>query len=217
MGTLVMPQFDCHPERARSLRERRIRASRAKRRVLCDALIARLARFPIRSPNQHPRLSPLPTPSEHSHKTRPPPQLPRTPAASKSPPDQSAKFQSPGPLLPHPRQLVHTRKRARKARPVPPCRLPLQCRDRGEFPHPSTPRCVPSPPRPLPATPAKKPEPHPTAVLHDSKLKSPPLLHPSRAAHHHLSAHPSPQSALAKSLESTANLPMSPPTPLAPH
>jgi len=35
-------QFDCHPEQA-FFAQRRIWASRAKRRVLCDAIIARLA------------------------------------------------------------------------------------------------------------------------------------------------------------------------------
>jgi hypothetical protein len=38
--------LDCHPEQAFSA-QRRIQASRAKRRVLCDAIIARLARFHI--------------------------------------------------------------------------------------------------------------------------------------------------------------------------
>ena len=37
------PNVDCHPEQA----QRGIWASRAMRRVLCDAIIARLARFPI--------------------------------------------------------------------------------------------------------------------------------------------------------------------------
>src|SRR5580658_3623749 len=39
----------CHPEQA-SFAQRGIWASRAKRRVLCDAIIARLARFPIEQP-----------------------------------------------------------------------------------------------------------------------------------------------------------------------
>ena len=43
----VVGQFDCHPEQA-SFAQRGIWASRAKRRVLCDALIARLARFLIK-------------------------------------------------------------------------------------------------------------------------------------------------------------------------
>src|SRR6202522_1200417 len=40
-------QLDCHPERA-FLARRRIWASRAKHRVLCDAMVARLARFLIK-------------------------------------------------------------------------------------------------------------------------------------------------------------------------
>src|SRR5271166_1312691 len=43
----VVGQFDCHPEQA-SFAQRGIWASRAKRRVLCDALIARLVRFLIK-------------------------------------------------------------------------------------------------------------------------------------------------------------------------
>ncbi len=39
-----MVEFDCHPEQA-FFAQRGIWASRAKRRVLCDAIIARLARF----------------------------------------------------------------------------------------------------------------------------------------------------------------------------
>ena len=39
-----MVQFDCHPEQA-AFAPRGIWASRALRRVLCDATIARLARF----------------------------------------------------------------------------------------------------------------------------------------------------------------------------
>jgi len=39
-----MVQFDCHSEQA-FFAQRRIWASRAKRRASCDAIIARLARF----------------------------------------------------------------------------------------------------------------------------------------------------------------------------
>jgi hypothetical protein len=39
----VVVQFDCHPEQA-FFAQRRIWASRAKRRISCDAIIARLAR-----------------------------------------------------------------------------------------------------------------------------------------------------------------------------
>jgi hypothetical protein len=44
---LVVGQFDCHPEQAFFAR-RRIWASRAMCRVLCDTIIARLARFLIK-------------------------------------------------------------------------------------------------------------------------------------------------------------------------
>ena len=44
MRGAVVVQFACHPEQA-VFAQRRIWASRAKRRVLCDAEIARLARF----------------------------------------------------------------------------------------------------------------------------------------------------------------------------
>ncbi len=53
---------DCHPNSVRSLRERRTRASRAKRRTFCDAIIARWARllisltlFPLASAAQTPQ------------------------------------------------------------------------------------------------------------------------------------------------------------------
>jgi len=42
----VVAQFDCHPEQA-FFAQRGIWASRAMRRALCDAIIARLARFLI--------------------------------------------------------------------------------------------------------------------------------------------------------------------------
>jgi hypothetical protein len=44
---LLLPH--CHPEQA-VFAQRRIWASRAKRRVFCDAIIARLARFLIKLP-----------------------------------------------------------------------------------------------------------------------------------------------------------------------
>ena len=50
------PRVDCHPEQAFFAR-RGIWASRAMRRVLCDAITARLARFPIElshRENDHP-------------------------------------------------------------------------------------------------------------------------------------------------------------------
>jgi hypothetical protein len=43
----VVVQFDCHPEPA-LFAQRRIWAIRAMRRVLCDAITARLDRFPIK-------------------------------------------------------------------------------------------------------------------------------------------------------------------------
>jgi hypothetical protein len=46
VGTAALgcPSFDCHPEQA-FFAQRRIWASRAVCRVLCDTIIARLARF----------------------------------------------------------------------------------------------------------------------------------------------------------------------------
>jgi hypothetical protein len=46
MNNPVVAQLDCHPEQA-FFAQRGIWASRAKRRALCDAIIARLARFLI--------------------------------------------------------------------------------------------------------------------------------------------------------------------------
>jgi hypothetical protein len=43
----VVVRFDCHPEQA-LFAQRGIWASRAMRRVLCDAIVARLARFRIK-------------------------------------------------------------------------------------------------------------------------------------------------------------------------
>jgi len=42
----VAGQYDCHPEQA-AFAQQRIWASRAKRRIRCDATIARSARFPL--------------------------------------------------------------------------------------------------------------------------------------------------------------------------
>src|SRR5580658_165729 len=52
IGPFDSVHFACHPEQA-FFAQRRIWASRATRRVLCDALIARLARFLIKLTHDH--------------------------------------------------------------------------------------------------------------------------------------------------------------------